>query len=196
MGCGCNKGKKDEETKELMNEILQNIEEIQNDEKKMQSIIKIQRYFRKTQLKSNKPPQIKQEIINNNSLNNSSQNIKDSFEANSIPKKLPLEIPQEELTTLLKEYPPLSDNVKVKINGPVQDNNIQSVYLGEWDFKKNLKHGRGIEYWSEGSKYYGYWIAGKANIRGKLIHADGDKYEGEWLNAHKITPFPFTHFLA
>ena len=115
MGCGCNKGKKDEETKELMNEILQNIEEIQNDEKKMQSIIKIQRYFRKTQLKSNKPPQIKQEIINNNSLNNSSQNIKDSFEANSIPKKLPLEIPQEELTTLLKEYPPLSDNVKVKI---------------------------------------------------------------------------------
>ena len=125
MGCGCNKGKKDEENNELIDDIMKNMEEINNDEKKLNAIIKIQRYFRKTQLKQ-KPNEINQEKLNNNnSLNNTSHNIKDSFSTNS--KKITLEIPQEELTNLLKEYPPLSDNEIVKINGPLQDNTTQYI---------------------------------------------------------------------
>jgi hypothetical protein len=32
--------------------------------------------------------------------------------------------------------------------------------------------------WIDGSRYEGYWKKDKANVRGKLIHADGDVYEG------------------
>lgn len=42
----------------------------------------------------------------------------------------------------------------------------------------NQRHGRGIQVWMDGSKYEGYWKRDKANVRGKLIHADGDIYEG------------------
>ena len=45
---------------------------------------------------------------------------------------------EEELTTLLKELPPLSDGISVQINGPIKDDNYNSVYLGEWDFQKYL----------------------------------------------------------
>ena len=41
MGCGCNKGKKDEENNELVDDIMKNMEEINNDEKKLNAIIKI-----------------------------------------------------------------------------------------------------------------------------------------------------------
>jgi hypothetical protein len=30
--------------------------------------------------------------------------------------------------------------------------------------------------------YEGYWVDGQANGRGRLIHADGDVYEGGWKN--------------
>jgi hypothetical protein len=42
----------------------------------------------------------------------------------------------------------------------------------------NTRDGMGIQIWPDGSKYEGYWKADKANGRGRLIHADGDVYEG------------------
>ena len=42
----------------------------------------------------------------------------------------------------------------------------------------NHRHGRCIQTWIDGSRYEGYWKNDKANIRGKLIHADGDIYDG------------------
>ena len=179
MGCGCNKYKKIESNFEITNENIENVEDFQNDDNKLKSIIKIQRFIRSKQSK-NKTLQIKQSISNNNSLINTSRNQKGSKESTS--RKLNIEIPQEEFDKLTKEYPPLNDGIIVSKNGPLIDKNTQSVYLGEWDFNKNLKHGRGIQYWSEGSKYYGYWLCGKANIKGKLIHHDGDIYEGGWEN--------------
>ena len=164
MGCGCNKQEKLENKVEVTNENILNIEYIQNDENKLKSIIKIQRFYRNKHSK-------------NNLLKKKQSDSKESSSKNLI-----LEIPKEELTTLMKEYPPLSDNVKVSLNGPIIDKNTKSVYLGEWDYNKNVKHGRGIQYWSEGSKYNGYWVCGKANIKGKLIHYDGDIYEGGWLD--------------
>ena len=189
MGCGCNKQKKSEIKNELMNENVKYLEDIQNDENKLKSLIKIQRFIHK-KLSKDKISQIKQTISNNNSLNNS-QNIKESKENDS--KQLTIEIPKEELTNLLNEYPPLADNIIISINGPLKDYNTQSVYLGEWDSNKKVKHGRGIQYWSEGSKYYGYWVSGKANIKGKLVHFDGDIYEGEWLDDQPNGKGKYTH---
>ena len=173
MGCGCdylNKGKKENE---FLNNNYENMEIIQSDTSKINSIIKIQRFFRKKYIYPK----------NNHFSKDNSMNITSSRESqNNTYNKIPLIIPEEELTTLLNEYPPLSDGITVQINGPINDENYNSTYLGEWDFSKNMKHGRGIQYYSEGSKYYGYWVRDKANIKGKLIHNDGDIYEGEWLD--------------
>jgi hypothetical protein len=32
--------------------------------------------------------------------------------------------------------------------------------------------------WPDGSRYEGWWVKGKANGDGRLIHAHGDVYEG------------------
>ena len=76
MGCGCNKPKKTDTQNELMNENIEIIDEIKNDENKLKSVIKFQRFFRK-KLSKEKISQIKQTMSNNNSLNNT-QNIKES----------------------------------------------------------------------------------------------------------------------
>ena len=53
-------------------------------------------------------------------------------------------------------------------------------YQGEWIEGTNIRQGYGIQIWSDGSKYEGWWRDNKANGRGRLIHADGDVFEGEW----------------
>ena len=90
-------------------------------------------------------------------------------------------ISKEELKQLFKEYPALNDGIIVKVNGPIKINN-SDYYFGEWDFSKNVKHGRGIQYFENGAKYLGYFTKNEINIKGKLILEEGDIYEGEWLN--------------
>mmetsp|Transcript_39956 Transcript_39956/g.29462 ORF Transcript_39956/g.29462 Transcript_39956/m.29462 type:complete len:101 (+) Transcript_39956:290-592(+) len=51
-------------------------------------------------------------------------------------------------------------------------------YEGEWLVGTDIRDGRGVQIWSDGSRYEGYWKANRANGRGRLIHADGDIYEG------------------
>ena len=172
---------KNQDNNEMKNENILNIEGIENDEDKLNSVIKIQRFIHN---KLSKKKLLKKNAnSNNNSFNKKNESkISSNENSNNTNKDFPLEIPEEELTKLLNEYPPLNDGITVNINGPLKDASTQSIYLGEWDFQKNKKHGRGIQYWLEGSKYYGYWVGGKANKKGKLIHSDGDIYEGEWLN--------------
>ena len=45
---------------------------------------------------------------------------------------------------------------------------------------QDIREGRGIQIWLDGSRYEGYWKNNKANGKGRLIHADGDVYEGDW----------------
>ena len=56
----------------------------------------------------------------------------------------------------------------------------ESVYLGEWLVGKNIREGRGIQVWPDGSLYEGYWQNNQANGTGRLLHKDGDVYQGEW----------------
>ena len=55
-----------------------------------------------------------------------------------------------------------------------------AIYNGQWALKANERDGFGIQVWSDGSKYIGYWKNDKANGFGRIIHADGDVYEGDW----------------
>ena len=46
------------------------------------------------------------------------------------------------------------------------------------DAANNQRHGFGIQLWPDGSKYVGYWERDMANGKGRLIHSEGDIYEG------------------
>ena len=168
MGCACDCFKR-EKYSEMMNDILKKEQEIENDSEKLNMVIKIQRNLRSHQI-------ISKLKSTNNHL---STNINPTLNSSRLYQA---ENQEEELESLFKEYPPLNDGVILKINGPIKDSVTHSIYYGEYDFSKNVKHGRGIQYWEEGAKYIGYFTQNKANIKGKLIHSDGDIYEGEWLN--------------
>ena len=40
----------------------------------------------------------------------------------------------------------------------------------------------GVQIWTNGSRYEGFWKEGVAHGKGQLIHLDGDLYMGEWKN--------------
>ena len=46
--------------------------------------------------------------------------------------------------------------------------------------KSDLSEGKMT--YANGNIYEGEWLNGRANGKGKMIYANGDKYEGEWLN--------------
>jgi len=89
-------------------------------------------------------------------------------------------ITEEDIHQLFLKYPPLEDNIQVKLKNPVQYDN-KAIYYGEWNNNNNSRHGRGIFLFDD-SKYEGYWKNDRANIKGKLTHKNGDVYEGEWLD--------------
>ena len=47
------------------------------------------------------------------------------------------------------------------------------------NWKKKAIKENGIQVWTDGIRYEGYLKEDKPNVRGKLIHSDGDVYEGE-----------------
>ena len=69
------------------------------------------------------------------------------------------------------------DNLVRLKRGPAEMEN-GAIYTGEWN-NDNQRHGFGVQIWNDGSKYEGQWKNDKANGKGRLIHADGDVYEGE-----------------
>lgn len=53
-------------------------------------------------------------------------------------------------------------------------------YEGEWLLGSEIRQGKGMQIWPDGSLYEGWWQENKANGKGRLIHADGDIYDGYW----------------
>ncbi|KAL4444491.1 hypothetical protein ABPG74_016784 [Tetrahymena malaccensis] len=53
-----------------------------------------------------------------------------------------------------------------------------AIYFGEWI--GDVRYGKGIMTWQDGSKFEGYFKNSKANGRGRLVHANGEIYEGDW----------------
>lgn len=51
-----------------------------------------------------------------------------------------------------------------------------SIYLGEWLVNTQIREGKGVQVWPDGSLYEGYWQNNKANYFGRLLHKDGDIY--------------------
>ena len=91
-------------------------------------------------------------------------------------------ISDTEFNELLIQYPYTDDGITVKKRNPQEHILDKTIYYGEWDIDKNVRHGRGIQIWPDGAKYTGYWKNDKASGKGKLYHSDGDINEGEWDN--------------
>ena len=62
--------------------------------------------------------------------------------------------------------------------GPVRMEN-DAIYTGQWN-SLNQRCGKGVQLWTDGSTYEGYWESDRASGKGRLIHANGDVYEGNW----------------
>lgn len=73
--------------------------------------------------------------------------------------------------------PPESQQLEFR---PMKTLENGAKYQGEWIKGSEVRQGKGIQIWSDGSKYEGWWQNNKANGKGRLIHADGDVFEGEW----------------
>ena len=163
MGCVCTQENNQFETKNEFNQIQNDIEEkFLKNKDLMNSLIKLQaivrgRYFRKNTIKNeiNFEEPLTYEFITSDKIN------------------------QNELEELFQKYPPLDDGIDVEVRSPAEFSN-KVIYFGEWDKNNNLRHGRGIQIWSDGAKFSGCWKNGKACGKGKLIHSDGDIYEGDW----------------
>ena len=91
-------------------------------------------------------------------------------------------IRQLDINKIFEKYPKLKNfkDMNLILKPPYEFPSKRRIYYGEW--KDNEIYGRGVQQWLDGSRYEGYFIEGKASIRGKLFHSNGDTYEGEWLN--------------
>ena len=54
-----------------------------------------------------------------------------------------------------------------------------AIYIGQ--VVDICRSGYGIQYWSDGRVYTGFWNADQASGYGRLEHKNGDSYEGYWL---------------
>ena len=94
--------------------------------------------------------------------NNTNSMLNPSFNMKIVIQYLILKT-EESVKLLFKKYSPLNDTFKAELRNPFVDKN--TVYYGEWYYfnnkgrnpKTNKKHGRGIQTWTNGSYYEGYW---------------------------------------
>lgn len=73
------------------------------------------------------------------------------------------------------------DDVLVE-NRPAIIMENMAQYEGQWKVGTNVRHGKGIQIWMDGSIYEGWWRKDKTHGHGRVIHANGDVYIGTWKN--------------
>ena len=157
MGCTCENNKPEENI-----EIVKQPKEI--NPKLISSTINIQSHLRgylfrkklyEQYLELVQNDQISSVNDENNNNNLISETDNENFE-NINNSNREEDITEQDMSYLFSYYPPLNDGVKV-IRKPTQLTETGVLYSGEWDEEGN-KHGRGVQLWPDGAKYYGYWI--------------------------------------
>ena len=56
------------------------------------------------------------------------------------------------------------------------------LYKGQWNKRTGVRDGVGIQMWPDGTRYEGMWSMDKANGKGRMMHANGAIYCGNWKN--------------
>ena len=162
------KNKEEKNNEEEMEKLVEMIESIRSDRKKMKILRKFQSRIVGMQLRKKMRFESfkKSQAINFKEL---------------LSKNLPLSM--NEINDFFEEYPQKPENSELKLekHEPLKlEGNI--IYYGEWDMNFFTKHGRGLQIWPDGSYYKGYWENNKAEGKGLFIHSTGDIYIGNWHN--------------
>ena len=77
------------------------------------------------------------------------------------------------------EYIRLNDGIDIQIQSPFKYKNY--IYFGEYQVGDDLiPHGRGVQLYNNGDKYYGNFKKGKKDGVGVFFFKNGTKYLGEW----------------
>jgi hypothetical protein len=153
---------------EEQKKLIEIIEKIKVDKKKMRLLQKCQSHLLGMQLRK----KLRVEALKKSETINL-----DLFSERELP------MPKEEIIKFFDEYPQKKESsiLKVEKKEPVMlEKNI--IYYGEWDMNFYTKHGRGIQIWPDGSYYKGYWENNKAEGKGEFKHSSGNVYIGYWRN--------------
>ncbi len=67
------------------------------------------------------------------------------------------------------------------------------IYHTKGDYVKNKRHGRGIFYYPDGSKYDGDWNENVREGYGTYTYPNNDTYEGEWKNHQRQGKGTYTY---
>ena len=70
------------------------------------------------------------------------------------------------------------ENESLITRGPLMMDN-GAIYVGQWS-DSELREGLGSQYWENGSFFTGYWHNDMAHGKGRLVHAEGSMYQGQW----------------
>ena len=68
-------------------------------------------------------------------------------------------------------------------NKIVEETYSNGIYRG--CMKNGVREGKGIYFYSDGSRYEGKWKKGVKEGTGTYFYANGNRYEGEWKNDRK-----------
>ena len=140
-----------------------------NTEENIKKLILIQSVFKGYICREHLKENIKFQLLKK-STNISSNSLKYNF------------IRHIDINTIFGKYPLLEQfkGMNLQLKPPYEFPNKRQIYYGEWN--GNTKCGRGVQQWLDGSRYEGYFLNDKANIKGKLFHSNGDTYDGGWLD--------------
>jgi hypothetical protein len=99
----------------------------------------------------------------------------------------------------------VNDMVMECIDFPTQHDMLVSLFLFNLDYRilfifqttgdyvKNKRHGKGIFYYPDGSKYDGDWNENVREGSGTYTYPNGDTYEGEWKNHQRHGKGTYTY---
>ena len=166
LNCDCNKGNGEVYINTTRLKVIDN-KYTEDDIKKIILIQSVYKgYIFREHLKENIKFQLLKKSTNMSSNNSLKYNYVKKLDINTIFEKYPMIDQFKDMNLILKP--------------PYEFPNKRQIYYGEW--KGEERYGRGVQQWLDGSRYEGYFIDGKANIKGKLFHSNGDTYDGEWRN--------------
>lgn len=102
----------------------------------------------------------------------------------------------KKITLFLKKVPELKNkNLSSQNNNYFKTANFQtphSRYIGGRG-ESNVKEGFGVQIWSNGTKYTGYFHNNKANGLGIFLHSEGSKYLGSFVEDKQEGYGIYTH---
>ena len=162
--CACVQGNED-----IISKIVKlNREYTQEENKK--NIILIQSIFRGYIFREHLKENLKYQLLKKSANLQTNNSLKYNY------------IRQIDINKIFEQYPIINNfkDMNLILKPPYEFPSKRRIYYGEW--KDNEIYGRGVQQWLDGSRYEGYFIEGKASIKGKLFHSNGDTYEGEWQN--------------